>query len=101
MELGGLDQALVRSVNPHHLIVGSPLNDLATIENNDFIAVADGAQAMGDDDAGGSPASQAIVDHLLRARVERRGCLVQNYNPGIRNQCASDLHSLPLAPAEI
>jgi hypothetical protein len=62
--------------------VGATLDDLATFEHDDFIAVANRAQAMCDDDAGAAAPPQVVVDRLLGDRIERGSRLVQNEDRG-------------------
>ena len=48
----GLDltQASVEAVVGHQLFVGAPLDDAALLRHEDGVRVADGGEAMGDDD---------------------------------------------------
>ena len=81
--------------------MGAPLDDLALLQHDDLVAVADRAQAMGDDDAGAAAAPQIVVDDLFGDRIERAGRLVEHDHRGIGNQRPGDLDALALAAAEI
>src|SRR5215218_2405345 len=76
--------------------------DPSLVKHDDLIGMHDRAQAMGDDEAGaaGHQAIQALMDQPLAFAVEIAGRLVQNQDPRIRQQGASDSQSLPLSPTE-
>ena len=57
--------------------MGAALDHLAAVHDQDFLAVADGAQAMGHDDAGASAAAQAAIDEQLGQRIQGAGPFVQ------------------------
>src|SRR6202012_3361303 len=77
------------------------LDDSALLQHDDLVTVADGAEAMRDDDAGAAPAAQIVVNRLFGNRVERSGRLIEHDNRRICYQRAGDFNSLTLAPAEI
>src|SRR3954464_10682174 len=85
------DQRGVRAASDH----------AAFLQHDDLVAVADRAQAMGDDDARAAASPDALVDLLLDPRIERRGCLVEDQHRGIAGESAGDLQPLPLPAAEV
>src|SRR5258708_23965858 len=78
-----------------------PLFNNGTILNHkDLVGLADGAQAVGNDEGGPSPqqAPQTLLDKGLTFGIEIRGCLIQNQNPRIRQYGAGNGNALPLPP---
>src|SRR5262245_38896185 len=65
-----LDEPGVRTVHTNHLVVRATLHDLALIQNNDLVAVADGAQAMGNNEAGTAAPADVVVNHLFGNGIE-------------------------------
>ena len=70
-------------------------------EHDDLVAVADGAQAVGDDQAGASPAPEVVVDDGLGLGVQRAGGLVEHQQARVADQRPGDLQALPLAAGEV
>src|SRR5690606_22515393 len=97
----GLDEVGVRAVDVFHLVVGAALDDLAALQDDDLVAVADRRQPVGDDDAGAAAAAEAVVDDCLGGWVERRSGLVENQNRRIADHRSGDLEPLPLASREV
>ena len=81
--------------------MGSPFDDLALLQHDDLVAVADRAEAVRDDDAGAAAPPQIVIDDLFGDRIERAGRFVEHDQRGIGNQRPRDLDSLALAAAEI
>ncbi len=63
--------------------MGAALNDPALVQDDDLVAVPDGGEAVGDDQAGAAPPAQVPVDELLGQGVEGAGGLVQDEEAGI------------------
>ena len=61
----------------------------------------DGAQAVGDDEAGAATAAQAVVDAHFGDGVQGAGGFVQNQHRRVVHQRPGDLQPLPLAAAEV
>ena len=57
-------------------VVVSSLNYLAAVQNDNFVAIPNGAQAMGDNDTRAATAPQVVVDDLLCRYIERTGGFV-------------------------
>ena len=61
------------------------LDDLAVLENQHLVGVADRAQAVGDDETG-PPAQQLVqcsLDQQLGARVHARRRLIEDQDPRV------------------
>src|SRR5690606_14483973 len=95
------DQPLVGTVDVLHFVVRAALHDLSALHHDDFVAVADGAQAVRDDDAGAAAPAQALVDVLLSGRVEGARGLVEDQDGRLSDERARDLEALALAAAEV
>ena len=76
-------------------------NDAAAFEHDDFVAIADRAQAVGDDDAGAASAPQVVVDGFFGDRIKCSRRFVQDKDRGIANQSSGDFDALTLTTAEI
>ena len=77
------------------------LNDLSMIEDDDFIAIPDGTQAMSHNDAREASSAKVVIDGLLRHRIESGGGLIQNANRRILGQGSRDFDALTLTSAEV
>ena len=63
-----LDQPRVRAVDaPVSSLVRAALHDLAALQHDDLVAVADRAEPVRDDEAGAAAAAQVIVDRSSRS----------------------------------
>ena len=82
-------------------LVRAALHDLAALQHDDLVAVANGAEPVGDDQAGAAAAAQVVVDRLFGRRIERAGGFVEDENRGIVDERARDLEALPLTAAEV
>ena len=86
------------------LLVGALLGDAAFAEDDDEVGVVDGAEAVGDEDAGaGLLAEDAVdVDHevALGVGVEGAGGLVEEEQGRVLEQQPRDRQPLLLAPAD-
>src|SRR6185369_384524 len=79
--------------------VGAPLDDAAVVNDDDQVGVADGAEAMGDDEAGAPTheGAEGLLDEVLALGVEVAGCLIENQNARVGKKSAGDGDALLLA----
>ena len=70
------------------------------VEDDDAVAVADGAQPMGDDQSGAGQLLQVVGHLFLRNIVQCRSRLVEEQNTGLGNERTGDEQTLLLATAE-
>ena len=84
-------------------LVRALLDDLAVVDDDDVVRVADGAQAVGDDKGGAAfhQAQEALLNARLGARVDAAGGLVEDEDVGIGEDGAGDGQQLALALAEV
>jgi len=82
--------------------VRAPLDDAMIIDHQDLVGVADGAQPVGDDQAGAvcHKRTQALLDKQLGARIHRAGGLVQDEDARVLEDGPSDGQKLAVAVAE-
>ncbi|MNX93033.1 hypothetical protein D3C86_1252020 [compost metagenome] len=75
-------------------------HQLTAVQHQDPIGVADGAEALGDDEAGPArvahQAVQGLPDGGFGLGVHRRGAVVQDDEPRIDQERAGDRQALPL-----
>ena len=71
-------QFRIQAVFLHQLLVSALLDEFAVVEDADHIGVADGAEAVGDDEGGAVRAElvEGLLDELLGGVVEGGGGLV-------------------------
>lgn len=97
-----LDKLFVGTFESNELVVGSTLNDLTLVQDDDLIGILDGTQAMSDNDDGLLAHSNQLVEgrlHLmLTLRVQGTGGFVQEENLRLADQSTSDGYTL-LLPA--
>src|SRR5258708_37129099 len=94
-------EAAELAVVSDELVVGSGLDDPATLEDNDAISVANGAETMGNDDARGVHGREALAHDRLGAVVKRARRLVEEDQPRSVDQRPRDHHALALAAREL
>src|SRR5215470_16064198 len=94
-------QFCIGSGHAAHFLVGAPLRDSPAVQNDDLVAVPDGTQAMGNDQASTSPAAKAVLNELFHARIQSAGGLVQDQNAGIRSQRPGYFQTLTLSSAQV
>ena len=78
-------QPVVGPLPGNQILVGSPLNNPAVVQDHDAVGVADGGQAVGNDE-GGTALHQgvhALLHQGLGAGVNGGGGLVQDEHRGI------------------
>src|SRR5215472_5027145 len=74
---------------------------LTVRQHNNFITVADRAEAVRNNDAGAAAAADAFVDLFLDHRIEGSGSLVEDEDRRLGYQSSGDLEALPLTAAEV
>ncbi len=62
--------------------MSSALHDSPALQNDNLIAISNGAEAMRDDETRTSAAAKTVVDHLLGSRVKGTGCFVEDQDAG-------------------
>ena len=79
------------------------LDDLAVFDDDDFIRIADGGEAVGDDKTGASlhEAQQGFLDSRFGARVHAGGGFVEDEDARVSEDGAGDGEQLALSLAEI
>src|SRR5581483_7376403 len=84
------------------LAVGALLDDAAVLEDDDQVGVADGRQAVGDDERRPpvQQPPQRALDRLLGADVDRARRLVEDEDARVGEQGARERDELPLAERE-
>ena len=81
--------------------MGAPLHNLSLVQHDDLVAVPDGAQPVGDNDAGNAPRVDGLDDLILGPRVQGAGGLVHDADGGVLAQGPGDLQPLPLPAAQV
>ncbi len=94
---------MVKASLLQQFLVRALFDDLAVVDHHHVVGVADGAQAVGDDEAGASchQAQQRFLDARLGARVHAAGGFVQDQNGRVGQDGAGDGQQLALALAEV
>ncbi len=96
------EQVVIKPPVGHQLIVGSHLDDLASVEHDDGVGFVDRGKSMGDDEAG-AITDQGIeggLDALLGPGVNAGCCLVEDEHVGVRNNGPGDRQQLSLTLGE-
>ena len=62
------------------LFVRSALHDSPALQDDDLVAISNGAESMGNDQASASAAAKVVVDQLLRLRIESAGGFIEDQN---------------------
>lgn len=81
--------------------MGTAFHHFAPIQDNDLVAIADGAETVGYDQARAAPASQVVVNHFFCFGIQDACCLVENENPRIGNKSACYFKPLSLSPPKV
>lgn len=81
--------------------MSAPLHHSSAIQDDDFVAISDCAETMGDDQASASAAAKIVIDQLFRMRIQRAGSFVKNQDSRLARQGACDFQPLPLSAAKI
>lgn len=83
--------------------MGALFHNGSGVEDEDFVGVADGTEAVGDDEAG-APGHEAVeggLDVGLGAGIDVAGGFIQNHQAGVGHHHAGDGEQLALALAEV
>jgi hypothetical protein len=93
----------VRAVGRDELVVAALLDDPALVEDDDPPGLADGRQAVGDDDRGapGEQPPQARLDAALGVQVDVRRRLVEDEDARVGDERAREGEQLALAGREL
>ena len=93
-----LIQPGVDAVPCDQLIVSAALDDFSVLQHDNAVGVADGGQAMGDDQS--SPISYQSLERFLHGAfafiIERAGSLIEDDQRRVFEEEAGDADSLPL-----
>ena len=95
-------QLRIEAVLLQQLVVFALFDDMAALHDEDDIRLADGRQAMRDDEARAPPhhGGERLLDLQLGARVDGAGRLVQNQHRRQRQHEPRDAEQLPLPGGE-
>ena len=100
--LGAGDELPVQRAALVQFLVGAAVGDPALIQDHDPVGQVQRRPAVRDDQRGAAPHDlpQRGVDLGLQARVDGRGRVVEQQQPGIGDQRPGQRHPLPLAAGE-
>ena len=92
-----VEHRLVRSANRHQLVVRAGLDDAAALDDADAVGVADGGEAMRDENRRGVAGrlEYAVEDFCLSAHVELRRWFVEQDEAGPAIDSAQCTAALP------
>src|SRR5664280_310736 len=79
-----------RAVDTYKFVVRTRLNDAPVLQHENLVRLADGGQAVGDDDPGGTQTHDGVRDLRLRPVVQGAGCLVEKQDPRLGRDCSGD-----------
>ena len=98
-----LVQLLVEAALRQQFFVGSALNDVAGLHDQDLVSVLDGRQAMGHDKARAAlhQLLKGILHQHLGTGVDAGRCLIQNQNWRASQHDTGNAEQLPLALADV
>ena len=99
--LVGAHEGLVLRDRGEQLVVGAVAGDAAALEEQHPVGERDRGDAVGDDQRGGVElAAQPVEDPLLDHRVDRRGGVVEQQQPGAAQQRPGEREALALAAGQ-
>src|SRR4051794_13909422 len=92
VEVGGLEE----------LVVVAGFGDVAVLEDDDLVGVADGGEAVGDDEGGaaGHEVVEGVEEESLAFAVEGAGGFVQDEHGGVFEEGSGDGDALAFAAGE-
>ena len=101
-ELRGVD-FLVDRAGADQLGMGALGGDATVVDHDDLVGPQDGADALGDDEAGAifHDHLQGVLDLRLGLDIDRAGAVVQDQDPGLEQQGAGDGDALLLPAGEV
>ena len=78
---------IIFSFEGEQLLVGALLDDASVVEDDDLVGIADGGEAVGNDESGAPlhDAVHAALDELLGTGVDGGGCLVEDKDGWVGN----------------
>lgn len=88
------------SILRNQFLIGAVLLNPALVKYQNPVAVANGRQSMGNDDAGTFHGVQGIRDLLLGNIIQGRCGLVENQDPGLGGNGAGNHEALALAAGD-
>src|SRR5512135_1946423 len=94
-------EVMEKSFGVHQLLVSTLLDDFAVVDDDDIIRIADGGEAVRDDEAGAAlhQAQERLLDARFRARVHAGGGFIQDEDAWVGEDRAGNGKQLPLALA--
>jgi hypothetical protein len=97
-----MGEAGVEAVEGEQLVMGAAFDDFAVAQDEDEVGVADGAEAMGDDEAGaaGHEPVQGLLDETFGRGVDAGGGFVEDQDRAVFEERAGDADALFFADAE-
>ena len=92
-------QVVVEAALCQQFLVAAAFHDLALIQHQHLIGVADGAEPVGDDEAGAvlEQVVQRRLDESFGARIDAGSCLVQDQDARVAQRSTCDGDQLALA----
>ncbi len=96
-------QALVEAVHGDQLRVSAHFADGLVLQHHDLVGVADGGEAVGDDDGGAAlhQAFQGLLDEQLGLGIDRGGGFIQDQDGSVLEHGAGDGEALLLPAGEL
>ena len=91
-------QIMIHTASGQQFAVRAPLHDAVILDDQQLIGVADGAQPVGNDEAGTALQQflQCGLDQPLGARVHARRGLIEDEDAGVGQDGAGNGQKLPL-----
>mmetsp|Transcript_5018 Transcript_5018/g.8350 ORF Transcript_5018/g.8350 Transcript_5018/m.8350 type:complete len:260 (-) Transcript_5018:1190-1969(-) len=103
--LGRQDELVVSALLRHEFIMRALLNQIAPIEHHDLVRVANGRQAVRNDEGGHGVVGEQLIERrlhdTLRIVIECRCRFVEKQDLGVFDHGASDGHPLLLAARQL
>ena len=96
-------QMVIKAALVEQLLMGAFFDDFAVVDDEHLVSVADGAEAVGDDEAGAAlhQAQQGFLDARFGAGIDAAGGFVKDQDAGVGQDGAGNRQHLALALAEI
>ena len=98
-----LTKSRINAAEGEEVVVAAALDDAAAVHDEDLVGVADGREAVGDDEAGAlrHEPVERLLDEPLGLRVHARGGFVEDEDGRVFEQRAGDGNALLFADAEL
>ena len=97
LRLHRFNEPAIGPVRLDHFLVGAALHHFTTFQDDNFIGIADRAEAVSHNQAGDAAPAQAVIHVFFAVGIERTGGFIENENARVVDQRAGDLQALPLA----